>query len=80
MSFLFVQRYLHQNLLSQLENLEPLQKLDTLNVSNNSIDKIENLCKFQRDINNEYKQEIKGWQIKVKINAKVGLENSSSKC
>ena len=38
-------RYLHQNLLSKLENLEPLQHLDTLNVSNNVIDKIENICK-----------------------------------
>eukprot|EP00795_Rhopilema_esculentum_P012763 gene12763-3495_t len=36
-------RYLHQNLISKLENLEPLQFLDTLNVSNNIIEKIENI-------------------------------------
>lgn len=32
------------NLLHKIENLEPLQKLDALNLSNNYIKTIENLC------------------------------------
>ena len=39
-------RYLQQNLLSKMENLEHLQLLDTLNVSNNTIYKIENISKL----------------------------------
>ena len=39
-------RYLQQNLLSKMENLEHLQQLDTLNVSNNTIYKIENISKL----------------------------------
>ena len=39
-------RYLQQNLLSKLENLEHLEFLDTLNVSNNTISKIENIGEF----------------------------------
>lgn len=39
-------RYLQQNLLSKIENVEHLQQLDTLNVSNNTIYKIENISKL----------------------------------
>lgn len=38
-------RYLQQNVIKNLENLEKLQILDTLNVSNNIIPKIENIGK-----------------------------------
>ena len=34
-------------MIEKIENLEPLQELDSLNVSNNFIKKIENLCKYQ---------------------------------
>ena len=40
--------YLHQNLIEKIENLEALQQLDTLNVSNNLIKKIDNLSKSRR--------------------------------
>lgn len=38
--------FLQVNLLHKIENLEPLQKLDALNLSNNYIKTIENLCKL----------------------------------
>ena len=42
---LFEFRYLQQNLLTKLENVEHLEYLDTLNVSNNTISKIEDISK-----------------------------------
>lgn len=35
--------YLHQNLIRKIENLEPLQELDTLNLSHNMVSVLENL-------------------------------------
>ena len=41
--------FLHQNLIHKIENLGCLQLLDTLNLSNNMISKLENLRKKQYD-------------------------------
>ena len=46
MIILFI--YLHQNLISKIENLNHLQYLDTINLSNNYVTKIENLGKLIR--------------------------------
>ena len=43
-------RYLQQNLLTRLENLEGLTELDTLNVANNSITRLENIGKTHHDL------------------------------
>ena len=39
-------RFLHQNLISRIENIGHLQHLDTLNLSNNSIYRLENLREY----------------------------------
>ena len=36
-------RFLHQNLIKRVENLDHLQNLDTLNLSNNQLTHLENL-------------------------------------
>ena len=40
--------YLHQNLIRKIENLEPLQELDTLNLSHNMVSVLENLSECRR--------------------------------
>ena len=43
MSLLNFVRFLHQNLITKIKNLESLQNLGTLNLSNNMITRLENL-------------------------------------
>ena len=42
---LCVCRFLHQNLIKNIENIDHLKYLDTLNLSNNQITHLENLSK-----------------------------------